>query len=112
MRFSSPVQKGNLVFGFTNRNGGMFFCVDAESGKTMWTSEPKQGDNAVIMISGDLLFLLKDNAELIVARASGAGFEPLHRYQVADSATYANPLMMPKGLVIKDNTSLSLLNWE
>ena len=112
MRFSSPVQKGNLIFGFSNRNGGIFFCVDAEGGKTLWTSDPKQGDNAVIMIAGDLLFLLKDNAELIVAKASGAGFEPLRRYEVADSATYANPLMLAKGIVIKDKTSLAYLPWE
>jgi outer membrane protein assembly factor BamB len=112
MRFSSPVQKGNLIFGFTNRNGGMFFCVDAESGKTLWTSEPKQGDNAVILISGDLLFLLKNNAELMVARASGTAFEPLRTYKVSENATYANPLMMAKGIVIKDNTTLSFLNWE
>ena len=112
MRFSSPVQKGNLIFGFSNRNSGLFFCVDAQSGKTLWTSDPRQGDNAVIMISGDLLFLLKDNAELIVARASGSGFEPLRRYEVAQSSTYANPLMMPKGIVIKDNTTLSYLTWE
>jgi outer membrane protein assembly factor BamB len=112
MRFSSPVQKGNLIFGFSNRNSGTFFCVDADSGKTLWTSDPRQGDNAVVYISGDLLFLLKDNAELIVARASGKAFEPLHRYEVATSSTYANPLWLPKGIVIKDNTSLSYLNWE
>jgi outer membrane protein assembly factor BamB len=112
MRFSSPVQKGNLIFGFSNRTSGIFFCVDADSGKTLWTSPPRQGDNAVVMISGELLFLLKDNAELIVAKASGDAFEPLHRYDVATSATYANPLMLPKGMVIKDNTSLSLLSWE
>jgi outer membrane protein assembly factor BamB len=112
MRFSSPVRSGNLIFGYSNRNSGMFFCVDAESGKTLWTSEPRQGDNASIMISGDLLFLLKDNAELIVARASAAGFEPLHRYQVADTATYASPLMLEKAIVIKDTTSLSYLSWE
>jgi outer membrane protein assembly factor BamB len=112
MRFSSPVQKGNLIFGFSNRNSGIFFCVDAASGKTLWTSDPRQGDNAVVMISGELLFLLKDSGELIVARASGNGFEPLHRYQVADSATYANPLMLAKGMMIKDNTTLAYLTWE
>jgi outer membrane protein assembly factor BamB len=112
MRFSSPVQKGNLIFGFSNRSGGTFFCVDSESGKTLWTSDPKQGDNAVILISGELLLLLKDDAELIVARASGNGFEPLRRYKVADSATYANPLVRRQGIVVKDNTSLSYLTWE
>ena len=112
MRFSSPVQKGNLIFGFSNRNGGIFFCVDAESGKTLWTSDPKQGDNAVIYIAGDLLFLLKDSAEWIIARATGNGFEPLRRYQVADSATYASPLMLDKAIVVKDTTTLSYLSWE
>jgi outer membrane protein assembly factor BamB len=111
MRFSSPVEKGNLIFGFSNRTSGIFFCVDADSGKTLWTSPPRQGDNAVILISGDLLFLLKDSSELIVARASGTDFEPLHRYEVADSATYATPLMLAKGIVIKDNTTLSFLSW-
>jgi outer membrane protein assembly factor BamB len=112
MRFSSPVQKGNLIFGFSNRTRGIFFSVDAQSGKTLWTSDPGQGDNAVVLISGGLLFLLKDNAELIIARASGERFEPLRRYQVADSSTYANPLMMPGGIVIKDNTALSFLTWQ
>ncbi len=112
MRFSSPVQKDDLIFGFSNRDRGTFFCVDSESGKTLWTSEPKQGDNAVIFLSGDLLLLLKDNAELIVARAGGAAFEPLQRYQVSDKATYASPLVRPQGLVIKDNTSLSYQTWE
>jgi outer membrane protein assembly factor BamB len=112
MRFSSPVSKGNLIFGFSNRTSGIFFCVDAESGKTLWTSPPRQGDNASIFISGNLLFLLKDSGELIVARASGTGFEPLHTYEVADSATYASPLMLATGIVIKDNTTLSLLSWE
>ena len=91
MRFSSPVRKGNLIFGFSNRNSGIFFCVDAESGKTLWTSDPKQGDNAVVLISGDLLFLLKDNAELIVAKASGAAFEPVHRYQVSGQRDLCEP---------------------
>jgi outer membrane protein assembly factor BamB len=112
MRFSSPVQKGNLIFGFSNRTSGIFFCVDAQSGKTLWTSSPRQGDNAVVLIAGELLFLLKDNAELIVARATGDSFQELHRYVVADSSTYANPLMLPGGIVIKDNTTLSLLSWE
>src|SRR4029079_6229725 len=54
----------------------------------------------------------REPAELMIARARGSGFEPLHRYTVADSATYANPLMLAKGIVIKDNTTLSYLSCE
>ncbi len=112
MRFSSPVQKGNLIFGFSNRNRGIFFCVDSETGETLWTSEPRQGDNAVIFISGELLFLLRDNAELTIARADRSAFEPLKTYQVSDTATYATPLVRSDGMVIKDVTSLSYQTWE
>jgi hypothetical protein len=112
MRFSSPVQKGNLIFGFSNRDRGIFFCVDSETGETLWTSEPRQGDNAVIFISGELLFLLRDNAELTIARAARSAFEPLKTYQVSDNQTYATPLVRPNGMVIKDVTSLSYQTWE
>jgi outer membrane protein assembly factor BamB len=112
MRYSSPVRKGNLVFGFSNRNAGIFFCVDADSGKTLWTSDPRQGDTAVLYLAGDVLFLLKYNGELIVANATGEGFQPLHTYKVSDNLTYADPLIFDKGVIIKDNTSLQYLTWQ
>jgi outer membrane protein assembly factor BamB len=112
MRYSSPVRKGNLVFGFSNRNAGIFFCVDADSGKTLWTSDPRQGDTAVLDLAGDVLFLLKYNGELIVANATGEGFQPLHTYKVSDNLTYADPLIFDKGVIIKDNTSLQYLTWQ
>jgi outer membrane protein assembly factor BamB len=100
------------VFGFSNRNAGIFFCVDADSGKTLWTSDPRQGDTAVLYLAGDVLFLLKYNGELIVANATGEGFQPLHTYKVSDNLTYADPLIFDKGVIIKDNTSLQYLTWQ
>ena len=60
------------------------------------------------MKAGDLLFLLKDDAELIVAKASRRGFEPVARYTVADSATWAQPAITGKRIFVKDVTSLTL----
>lgn len=112
LRLSTPVRRDNLVFGFTSRNSGAFFALDAQSGKTLWMSDPRQGDNAAILLVGEYLLMLKDSAELIVARATPVSFEPVQRYQVADSATYAHPLLLPGGIVVKDTTTLSLLSWE
>ena len=67
------------------RNSGQFFALDAKTGKTLWTSAARQGTNAAIVRAGDVLFLLKDDAQLIVARANPARFEPLQTYSVADS---------------------------
>lgn len=58
--------------------------------------------------AGDKLFLLTNDGELRVARASGKAFEPLRVYSVADSPTWAHPLVLEKGFVIKDATTLAL----
>jgi outer membrane protein assembly factor BamB len=105
---SNAVVVGNALFGFSNRNGGQFFCVDARTGKTLWMGEPRQGTNAAITGAGNLVFLLKESGELIVARSSVAGFEPVHRYTVADSATWAQPAMSGHRLFVKDVSTLAL----
>jgi outer membrane protein assembly factor BamB len=107
MYMSSPVLTGDLLFGFSHKNKGQFFCIDAQTGATKWIGEPRQGDNAAIVLAGERLFLLKDDAELIVAKAGGKAFEPIRRYRVADSATWAQPLILEKGIVIKDAESLA-----
>ena len=107
MYMSSPVLSGDLLFGFSHKNKGQFFCIDAQTGATKWMGEPRQGDNAAIVLAGERLFLLKDDAELIVAKASAKAFEPVRRYSVADSPTWAQPLILEKGIVIKDAESLA-----
>jgi len=104
---SSPVAAGDLLFGFSHYRKGQLFCLDLRTGATQWTGPPRQGDNAAILVSGDHLILLKDDALLIVAKASGKGFEPLYTYTVAQSPTWAHPLVLPDGVVIKDATTLA-----
>ena len=60
------------------------------------------------MKAGELLFLLDDDAELIVARANRAAFEPLRSYTVAESATWAQPAVSGKRIFVKDVSSLTL----
>jgi outer membrane protein assembly factor BamB len=112
MYMSSPVLSGDLLFGFSHKNKGQFFCLDAKTGATKWTGDPRQGDNAAMVLAGGALLLLKDDGELIVARASGKGFEPARKYTVADSATWAHPLVIDGGIVIKDADSLALWSWH
>jgi len=107
MYMSSPVLEGGLIFGFSHYKKGQFFCVDARTGATKWTSPPRQGDNAAAVISGGNLILLRDDAQLIIAKANGARFEALRNYTVADSPTWAHPVILRNGVVIKDATTLA-----
>src|SRR5262249_30658010 len=80
---SNPVLVGDTLFGLSHRASGQFFALDASTGKTLWLGPPREATNAAFVKSRDLLFILKDNAELIVARAGRTGFETLKRYTVA-----------------------------
>ena len=83
-------------------------AYDAKTGKTLWTSAPRQATNAAILRAGDLVLALKDDAELIVARPSTSGLDPLKRYTVADSATWAQPAISGNRIFVKDVSTLAL----
>ena len=105
---SNPVLVGDTLFGLSEKARGQFFALDAQSGKVLWLGQPRQASNTAIVKAGNLLLLLNDDAELIVARSSRTGFEPLKRYIVADSATWAQPAVSGNRVFVKDVSSLSL----
>lgn len=112
MYMNSPVLSGPLLFGMSHRRSGQYFCLDAKTGATLWTSEGRQGDNAAIITAGDFLFLLNDEANLIVAEASAKAYEPVAKYTVADSETWAHPVVAGNNILIKDNSTLALRKIE
>ena len=108
MDMSTGVLIGSSLFGFSPRNSGQFFAIDANTGQTQWLSEPRQGDNAAVVRAGDLWFALETDAELVVARANPKQFEILKRYTVADSATWAQPVLSGQRVFVKDVSNISL----
>jgi len=108
MYLSNPVVIGDALFGFSRRAGGHFFALDAKTGKVLWLGAPREATNSAVVKAGDLLLLLNDDGKLIVAKSSETGFEPLKRYTVAESATWAQPSVSANRVFIKDVSSLAL----
>jgi outer membrane protein assembly factor BamB len=108
LSFSNAVLVGDAVFSLSAMNSGQFFWADAKTGKTLWTSSPRQAGNAAIVRSGDLLFVLKDDAELMVAKSTPGGFEPLKTYTVANSATWPAPSLSGNRIFVKDISTIAL----
>ena len=108
MSFSNGVLVGDAVFSMSPLNSGQFFWADAKSGKALWTSPPRQAGNAAITRSGNLLFVLKEDGQLMIARADPAGFEPMKTYTVATSATWAPPVISGNRIFVKDAETLAL----
>jgi outer membrane protein assembly factor BamB len=105
---SNPVIVGDTLFGLSEKARGQFFALDARTGSVLWLGQPRQASNTAIVKAGSFLLLLNDDAQLIVARSSRSGFEPLKRYSVASSATWAQPTVSGNRVFVKDVASLSL----
>ena len=112
MYMNSPVVNGDYLFGLSHKRKGQFFCLDARTGETLWTSEGREGENAAMLSAGETLFLLTNDAELIVAKNNAKRFEPLKKYTVAVSPTWAHPAIIGNRILIKDASTLALLSVE
>ena len=108
LHMTNGVVIDGVLFGLSHLNSGQYFGLDLETGQVLWTSAPRQADNAAIVRSGRTIFSLEDDAELVILRHSRAAFTPSERYEVATSATWAPPTVSGDRLFIKDVSHLTL----
>ena len=109
MHLSNGVLLRDTIFGLSPQEKGRFILMDAKTGKLLWSSKGREAENAAIARSGDLLFALKDDGELLVGHATpDAGFTELRKYQVADSATWAQPAISGNRVFVKDVSTVAL----
>ena len=107
---SNPVLAGDRLIGFSERNSGQFVAMNPRTGADFWRSPPRQGENAALLVAGNTVLALTDQAELFILDPDAATFEPLRRYEVAPSPTWAHPVPLGDGVLVKDETHLT--RWD
>ena len=108
MFMSTPVLADGTLFGMSHLRAGQFFALDAGSGETLWRTEGREATNSAVVRAGDLLFLLNNDGDLIVARSNRTSFTQVTRYEVSDSTTWAQPTISGNRLFIKDESNVTL----
>ncbi len=108
VQFNTPVLKGGQIYGLSQRS--VIFCLDAKDGKTLWTTELGGRGFGSIVDAGSVLLALTPKGELVVFDPSDKEYKKLASYKVADSETYAYPVVAGKGVFVKEKDSLSLWN--
>jgi len=108
-QFNTPVLKDGLLFGLTDKNS--LYCIDAKTGKTAWTDATPKGGNGfgAIVDAGSCLMLLPNNSELIVYKPSATAYEEVAKFKVAETPTYAHPVLAGNRLFVKDQDNLTML---
>jgi len=102
MFMSSPVLIGGTIYGLTQRSKGQFVAIDAASGKTLWNTQGREGENASILGSRAWLLASTTDGNLVVARANPQKYEEVRRYQIAPSAVWAHPAIAGNSIIVKD----------
>ena len=108
---STPVLQGNTLLGFSALKKGQFFELDADTGKTLWQGPGRMGENAALLNVGGSAFLaLTNDANLIVLPVNAKEYAPSVQYTVANSPTWAHPVVVGNRILIKDETTLRSLS--
>lgn len=111
MYMSSPVLVKGRVFGLSHKKRGQFFALDPATGTVDWKSEPGKGENAAFVLAEGALLVLQGDGTLLVLPQQGPSFSPLKSYRIAESSTFAHPVPTELGILVKDETGLSLYGW-
>jgi outer membrane protein assembly factor BamB len=106
MFMSSPVLIDGTIYGLTQRNKGQFVAIDAASGRTLWNTQGREGENASILGSPVWLLASTTDGFLVVARSNPRKYDEVRRYQVASSALWAHPAIAGTSIIVKDTDTV------
>ncbi|EMI20164.1 Pyrrolo-quinoline quinone [Rhodopirellula maiorica SM1] len=109
---STAVINGDLLFGFSHYKKGQLFCLDTATGEVLWRGPGRTANNVAFLSVPDHVVALLDNGQLQVIKATAGALEEVASYQVADSSTWAPPVLLKNALLIKDQTRLTLWSLE
>jgi outer membrane protein assembly factor BamB len=112
VQFNTPVLNNKRLFGIAQN--GDFFCLDAQTGNTIWTAPAPAGRSGFgsMTDAGAAVVALTPQAELQVVDSRSNEFKILGKYKVADSEVYATPILVNRSIYIKDQDSVMLWSVE
>ena len=108
LHMSSPVLLGSRLFGLSRMKAGHLFCLDANTGETLWQGEGRFAKNATILVVGNLLAILTSDGKLFFAKPTATGLDYLAEYPVDPSGrAWAHPALFGKHILVKGDEKLT-----
>ena len=88
---------------------GQLFCLDAKTGKEAWTDSARHGRGFTAVVdAGSCLLALPSTSELIAFKPDAEAYKELARIKVADTPTYAHPVVAGNRIYVKAEETLTL----
>jgi outer membrane protein assembly factor BamB len=106
---SNPVVADGTLYGLSTKRKGQLVAVDVATGAVRWATDGRTADQAAILLTPAHVLLLTTGGELALVRRSSGKYDEERRYEVADSATWAVPVVMRDGLIVRDASGVMRL---
>ncbi len=105
---SSAVMNGDHLYGFSHYDSGRLFCLDPTTGEVLWTGPPRTGQNVMLLSTPGHIVGLLNTGELRILSASPQKYQQIASYRVAEGHTWAPPVLLTSGVLIKDREHLTM----
>jgi outer membrane protein assembly factor BamB len=109
-QYNTPVLHDGLVFGLSS--GKSFFCMDAGTGKVLWTDSAKRGEAGAVLDAGSVMLALTGDSELVAFEPSAKAFKELAHYKVSTTTGLPYPIVSGNRVFVKGKDSLTLWTIE
>jgi outer membrane protein assembly factor BamB len=104
INLATPVWIANALYSHgENKN---FVCIDALTGKLLWSQPGFGTQNSSTLAAGENLFILTDTGEAVLLRQNPAKYDELARTQMA-AKNWNHPALAEGKLFIRDSREIS-----
>jgi outer membrane protein assembly factor BamB len=111
MYTSAPILADDTIYGISSTRKGQFVALNATTGAVRWATEGREGDHASVLLTPSHLLFMTNTGDLVVAKRDATKFAEERRIEIAESETWALPVFVQGGLVIRDAQGLVRLQW-
>jgi outer membrane protein assembly factor BamB len=100
------VLKDGFLYGLSER--GNYFCINAKTGEATWTDTVRRQNFGAILDAGSVLLGLTQDGTLSVFQPNDKAYTEIAGIKVADTQTYAHPVLAGQRLFVRDQDSVML----
>lgn len=112
MYMSPPVVADDTIYGLSNKRKGQFVALDLETGATKWATEGREGEHASVLVSPAHVLFLTNTGDLVITPRRTNTFSQERRIELASAETWAVPVFVSGGVVVRDAQGLTKLQWN
>lgn len=106
LNMASAIINDDSLYGKSHLKRGQFFRLDPMTGEPIWLGPPRMGEYATFLSLPGFVIVLKDDTTLEILAAGTDDYQKIANYKVAESPTWAAPVLLKDGFLVKDRTNL------